>query len=316
MTTSTDTPFDPKEFRRALSLFPTGVSIITTRASDGSPVGLTCNSFSSVSLNPPLVSWSLRKESRSVEAFRSTGAFAINILSADQQSLSARFASSSIVNKFDGVPVVDGLHALPVLNDCAATFECKTFAVHDAGDHWLFIGEVARFQHQISQHPLVFCKGAYMLLKQALGVTDQQSPLRAIEIVEARRLIHGAIIKLACEKGSDSDFEAMEATLNAMERQTQSHEMQGRTSAGVDFFQLLGKSSHNSVIAALADALAEVMRQDIAKATQMRRAELEPARREILTGLKQRNAEAAEAALNKYLEMLAQTSRASEAELA
>lgn len=298
-------PFDSGEFRKALSLFPTGVAIITTAADGGAPVGLTCNSFSSVSLAPPLVSWGLRKESRSAEAFRASGAFAINILSADQQALSARFASGAIPNKFEGVGWTAGHRGVPLLNDCAAAFECETFAIHDAGDHLLFIGEVRHFSHQISQHPLVFCKGAYMLLSQALTEVSRQSPTRSAEMVEARRLIHGGLIELACRNGLARDFDEMEIRLDAMERHASTGALGQRFAAGVEFFQLIGQATHNSVVAVLAGSLADAMRRDMVNLPPERRADLDPARREILHYLRLRDAAGAGGALENYLNLLA-----------
>ena len=104
-------PFDTKEYRRAMGVFPTGVAIITTRDSSAEPAGLTCNSFVSVSLEPPLVLWSMRKASKSIEIFRETQSFAINVLAEDQDHLSQRFATTSIENKFEP-PLVNMMLAI------------------------------------------------------------------------------------------------------------------------------------------------------------------------------------------------------------
>ena len=151
------TAFDPREFRRALGTFPTGVAIITTRDVDGTPVGLTCNSFSSVSLDPPLVLWSLRSASKSLDAFRRAGAFAIHVLSRDQHALSSHFASSA-GSKFDGMEL--GGQGLPEVEGCSARFVCRTAFEHEAGDHVVFFGEVEAFVH-CEHEPLVFHRGAY-----------------------------------------------------------------------------------------------------------------------------------------------------------
>src|SRR5690606_1177318 len=100
----------------------------------------------SVSLDPPLVSWSLRKVSKSIDTFRATPVFAINLLADDQNELSGRFASSKITDKFQGVDWRAGHGGVPVVGGCLASFECSTFAVHDAGDHLVFIGEVKVFE--------------------------------------------------------------------------------------------------------------------------------------------------------------------------
>jgi flavin reductase (DIM6/NTAB) family NADH-FMN oxidoreductase RutF len=160
--------FDARAFRNALGSFPTGVAIITTTGPDGQPIGLTCNSFSSVSLDPPLVSWGLRLSSKNLDTFRQAGAFAINILAEDQKDLSARFASGSIVDKFEGVKHSRGHRGLPLIDDCVASFECDKFAEHMAGDHVLFLGQVVQFDHGRQEDSLVFYKGAYMMLTQSL----------------------------------------------------------------------------------------------------------------------------------------------------
>jgi flavin reductase (DIM6/NTAB) family NADH-FMN oxidoreductase RutF len=160
--------FDIRALRTALGSFPTGVAIITTIGPDGRPIGLTCNSFSSVSLEPPLVSWGLRLVSKTLEAFRAAGAFAVHILAEDQKELSARFANGQIADKFDGVDWTPGHRGLPVLADCVTTFECDKFAEHEAGDHMLFLGQVVRFDHGRQEPSLVFYKGAYMVMTQSL----------------------------------------------------------------------------------------------------------------------------------------------------
>lgn len=297
---------DVDEFRRALSLFPTGVAILSTVADSGAPVGLTCNSFSSVSLAPPLVSWGLRKESRAASMFKNSGGFVINILSGAQQELSTRFASKGISDKFQGVAWTPGLGDMPVLHDCAATFECTTFAVHDAGDHWLFLGQVRRFEHEINHHPLVFCKGAYMLLSKLLMRTSSQSPNGMAQVVEARRLIHGALLELACRNGTGGDFETLESKLLEMEQFAETGSPQARAMAGVEFFRLIGTATHNEIVAMLANSLADVMMQNLDEAlASPPRRELIPLRCEILQRLRQRDRTAAADALARYLDLLA-----------
>lgn len=156
--------FDTRAFRRALGCFPTGVAVITTRDADGRPVGLTCNSFSSVSLEPPLVLWSLRQQSRLLPAFTAHSGFGVNLLAEDQGELSAHFANSAIVDKFAGVPYRAGLDGVPVLDDCVATFHCRQFTRHAAGDHVVFIGEVMHFEQGDAENALVYFKGGYKSL--------------------------------------------------------------------------------------------------------------------------------------------------------
>ena len=155
---------DSRAFRNALGSFPTGVAIITTEGIDGEPVGLTCNSFSSVSLDPPLVSWSLRMSSKSLQAFRYAKTFAINVLGKDQKNLSAHFANSSIFKKFEGVAHSRGTNGIPLIDDCVAIFQCTKFAEHNAGDHVLFLGQVTDFDYEENEDSLVFYKSDYRLL--------------------------------------------------------------------------------------------------------------------------------------------------------
>lgn len=311
MTTSHIANFDTLEYRKALSLFPTGVAIISTTDAEDRPVGLTCNSFSSVSLDPPLVSWSLRKESKSLEAFKASRGFVINILSREQHKLSAQFASSKIPDKFSGVATRRGAGGLPVLELCAATFECANFAVHDAGDHLLFLGKVERFGHDLNHHPLVFCKGNYMFLRDAFLDTLEAATVGHKEIVEARRILHGALVNLACANASDSDLDAMQSKLDQMDKSAHAGDNAVRMEAGIEFFRLIGAAAHNRVIASLADLLADIMRNDISDAGRKAvRPELTPIRRVLLQNLRTRDEAAASRSLEQYLDLLCSASAA------
>lgn len=157
---STPTPFDVRAFRSALGVFPTGVAVVTTRAADNSLVGLTINSFSSLSLDPPLVLWSLNSNSPSLSMFRDGSHFTVNILAQEQANLSQRFASR-IPDKFAGIEFRTGAGGTPLIVDCAAWLECRTHSHQDAGDHILFIGEVERFE-RTDKKPLIFCGGKYV----------------------------------------------------------------------------------------------------------------------------------------------------------
>jgi 3-hydroxy-9,10-secoandrosta-1,3,5(10)-triene-9,17-dione monooxygenase reductase component len=151
--------FDPREFRRALGTFATGVTIITTRAPDGTPLGLTCNSFNSVSLNPPLVLWSLENKALSLPAFQQSQHWAVHVLATDQEELSARFARRG-GSKFAGLALEEGVGGIPLLTGCAARFQCRNSFQYDGGDHVIFVGEVVRFD-QTDHAPLVFHGGRY-----------------------------------------------------------------------------------------------------------------------------------------------------------
>ncbi|WP_354682430.1 flavin reductase family protein [Cupriavidus necator] len=150
---------DAREFRNALGRFATGVTIVTTRTPDGEPWGVTVNSFSSVSLEPRLVLWSLAKKSYSLEAFQTAGSFVIHVLAADQEHVSNRFARGAD-SKFVGVPCTDGIDGSPVLTGCAAVFQCRNTQQYDGGDHVIFIGEVERYDTS-DREALLFYKGSY-----------------------------------------------------------------------------------------------------------------------------------------------------------
>lgn len=151
--------FDPREYRNALGSFATGVTIVTTRDGGGLPVGVTANSYNSVSLDPPLVLWSLARTSRSFDAFHGADHFAIHVLTGDQEDLAIRFASRG-EDKFAGLDLGDGLGGVPLLGHCATRLQCRTVARHDGGDHVIFIGQVERFD-RCGGEPLLFHQGRF-----------------------------------------------------------------------------------------------------------------------------------------------------------
>ncbi|MBV0934372.1 flavin reductase family protein [Marinobacterium weihaiense] len=157
----TNTSFDSKAFRSALGTFTTGVTIITATAADGTKVGMTANSFNSVSLDPPLVLWSLAKTANSLPVFTEAKHWNVHVLSVEQEPLSGRFASRG-EDKFAGLDLDDGLTEAPLLPNCTARFQCRTAFMHDGGDHIIFIGEVLGFD-QTDLPPLVFQSGQYAL---------------------------------------------------------------------------------------------------------------------------------------------------------
>jgi flavin reductase (DIM6/NTAB) family NADH-FMN oxidoreductase RutF len=153
---------DARDFRSALGCFPTGVCLITTLAPDGQRVGLTANSFSSVSLNPPMVLWSLSRTAASAPVFRDAEYFAINVLAAEDQLLSGHFAKSGI-DKFTAFAerFADGLGGVPILKGSVATFECHSRHRYYGGDHVIVIGVVERYAHRADRAPLLFHRGRY-----------------------------------------------------------------------------------------------------------------------------------------------------------
>jgi 3-hydroxy-9,10-secoandrosta-1,3,5(10)-triene-9,17-dione monooxygenase reductase component len=158
---STASSFDRREFRNALGSFATGVTVITARAPDGSPVGLTANSFNSVSLDPPLVLWGLAKTARSMPVFNEAEHWAVHVLAAEQEAVSNAFAKSG-EDKFAGIALENGVADLPLLPDCAARFQCRTRFRYEGGDHIIFVGEVVDFDRRQAT-PLVYHAGRYAL---------------------------------------------------------------------------------------------------------------------------------------------------------
>lgn len=153
---------DSRQFRTALGSFATGVTIVTTRAPDGTPIGLTANSFNSLSLDPPMVLWALSKTSLSLEAFAKAEHFAVNILAADQQPLADLFATRG-ARKFAELNCDTGLGGIPLLRGCSAVFECRLSYQYEGGDHVIFVGEVKEFAH-FGRPALAFHGGNYASL--------------------------------------------------------------------------------------------------------------------------------------------------------
>ncbi len=155
---------DPIKFRNALGQFATGVTIVTTIDADGKPVGVTASSFNSVSLEPPLVLWSLAKTAKSMPAYKDSGGFNVHVLAAHQSHLSNQFARPS-EDKFQGVRWETCENGFPLLPEYAALFRCKTHNQYEGGDHIIFVGEVVDYQaHDLPV--LVFHGGRYADAKQ------------------------------------------------------------------------------------------------------------------------------------------------------
>jgi len=152
--------FSSAEFRSALGMFATGVTIVTALDGAGKPVGVTANSFNSVSLDPPLVLWSLARTAASMTVFEQGSHYAINILASSQKALAERFGRRS-VNRFAGVSFSAGSGGAPVIDGSAAVFECRNRSRYEEGDHVIFVGEVERCAHRAGAHPLIFHGGRY-----------------------------------------------------------------------------------------------------------------------------------------------------------
>ena len=157
--------FDSRAFRHALGSFPTGVAVVTAVSPSRHPMGITVNSFTSVSLDPPLVLWCLDKKSDRYEVFTNTRAFTISVLGTAHEDVSARLAKQGAHN-LDGIGLIATESGPPALADALAYFECTNEAVHQGGDHAILVGRVLRFVRHAAGAPLVYFRGRYGALAQ------------------------------------------------------------------------------------------------------------------------------------------------------
>lgn len=160
---SLGTPIDPRLLRQALGQFATGVAVVTAATADGGRIGMTVSSFNSVSLDPPLVLFSIARNALSLPALRAAQGIGVNVLGHGQFGLSDRFARAG-GDKWDAVEHHPGLHDVPLLADALATFECVPYARHDGGDHEIFVVRVLRMSAAGDGHPLIFFRGRYHAL--------------------------------------------------------------------------------------------------------------------------------------------------------
>jgi flavin reductase (DIM6/NTAB) family NADH-FMN oxidoreductase RutF len=154
------TSFDTKDLRKAFSKFGTGVTVMTAASSDGMFAGVTASSFNTVSMEPPIVLWSLALTSPSLRVFRDAGHFVVNVLGLHQIELSQRFSRPN-PDKFVGLELGQASCGAPLLFNCAATLECTTVSEQTVGDHVLFLGQVKRYEYA-SVEPLLFFNGKYV----------------------------------------------------------------------------------------------------------------------------------------------------------
>jgi flavin reductase (DIM6/NTAB) family NADH-FMN oxidoreductase RutF len=151
---------EARDFRRALGSFATGITVVTTASLDSGMIGITANSFNSVSLDPPLVLFSLDRRAYSVPAFHQAGHFAINVLRDDQRHLSQIFATA-LIDKWENVSYELWNTGCPILTDALASFECKTQHIYDGGDHLIFVGRVDKMRYHSEGAPLLYFRGSY-----------------------------------------------------------------------------------------------------------------------------------------------------------
>lgn len=157
---ATEQPLTASRFRAALGLFATGVTIVTARSAQGLPIGLTVNSFNSVSLVPPLVLWSLGTQASSMPAFDKAAHYAIHVLAVNQKHLAEIFASKA-ADRFAGLEWTINAQGVPILPGCAAVFECQAKSRYPEGDHVIFVGQVLHCAHEASRAPLLFHGGKF-----------------------------------------------------------------------------------------------------------------------------------------------------------
>lgn len=162
--------FDRRDFRRALGQFATGVTVVTARTADGRNVGVTVNSFSSVSLSPPLILWSLARQASHFTDFVNGTYFAVNVLEARQHHLSRQF-STPVPDKFVGVDFAEGKAGVPIVNGTIAHFICRKVKQYDGGDHVIILGEVEEYQYNEGE-PLVFHSGRYRVATRHPDIVD------------------------------------------------------------------------------------------------------------------------------------------------
>lgn len=155
-----DNKFDSKEFRNALSCFATGVAVATAIDDSGNRVGMTVSSFNSVSLDPPLVLWSIANNSGSHDVFTQAEHFGVNVLAMHQKDISAQFSQKG-GDKFASLECREGTGGVPILPEFAAFFECKTEYVYEGGDHKIIVGRVLHFEDRETD-PLIFYRGRFL----------------------------------------------------------------------------------------------------------------------------------------------------------
>ncbi|MCU0760763.1 MAG: flavin reductase family protein [Steroidobacteraceae bacterium] len=168
---------DSRDLRNALGTFATGVTVMTASGPDGRPIGMTVNSFSALSLRPPLVLWGLSRQNPGAAAFEEAPRFVVNVLSLQQLSLSRQFSRSG-TDKFAGVALRDGANGVPQLAGCLAWFECDRVACHEGGDHLIVVGQVTRYEYA-SGAPLIFARGRYQRGVDVEVVPDTEGDLAA-----------------------------------------------------------------------------------------------------------------------------------------
>jgi 3-hydroxy-9,10-secoandrosta-1,3,5(10)-triene-9,17-dione monooxygenase reductase component len=157
-----DSTFSKNDFRNALGSFATGITVVTAIGQNGQNIGMTANSFNSVSLDPALVLWSIGRDSNCFDDFMAAKSYAIHVLASDQQDISNRFAKTG-ADRFEGIDCSEGLSGVPILPHYSTCFQCEIEHQFDGGDHVILVGKVVEFADNGHQ-PLVFHRGGYATL--------------------------------------------------------------------------------------------------------------------------------------------------------
>ncbi len=193
-TSETQASFSGRDFRDALSSFATGVTIVTARDGEGQPVGMTASSFNSVSVDPPLVLWSVTKTALSAPAFRDAQHFSIHVLKTTQTETSGRFAKPG-TDKFAGLQIGETENGVPILPEALTRFDCRQWAVYEGGDHWILVGEVLDLSLEKGQG-LVFSGGSYARAETLQSKAVEESrlgsehPLETLAFYQLSRAYH------------------------------------------------------------------------------------------------------------------------------
>ena len=186
MIANNEAEFDARDLRRAFGNFATGVTIVTTLDADGNPCGFTANSFTSVSIEPPLLLVNIAKAAFGCDAFTGSSGFAVNILARDQRDLSNRFAAAG-TDKFAHLGWSGAVTGAPIIDDVVAWFDCEHFEQVDAGDHIILLGRVMQYSYN-THAPLGFCRGAYVsfgLTPGMLQLIASPGSLKVSAIIES-----------------------------------------------------------------------------------------------------------------------------------
>lgn len=197
--------FDPKDFRRALGKFATGVTVVTTVDDNNERLGVTASSFNSVSIDPPLILWSVDKSAYSAAVFARAEHFAVNVLANNQIEVSNRFARRG-EDKFAGVGCSEGIGKAPKIDGAVACFECRTWQVYEGGDHHIIVGEVVGFQYDESKSSLVFHNGRYAVPAQH-PVTKELDPNKAVDGLLGKSLIY--LLRQAYASASEAFYPSL-----------------------------------------------------------------------------------------------------------